>query len=124
MEATPENIKSIFPEFAAVSDSRIENFIEIASLSLSEKIWGSSYGTGLSYLTAHLIKRAGVGGGVQGGSSNPGVVSSEKVGELQRSYALPNFQGSSAEDSLLGTTSYGIEYLRLRRQILVTPMVT
>ena len=124
MEATAENIKDLFPEFSAVSDTRIENFIEIASLSLSEKVWGSSYGTGLSYLTAHLLKRAGAGGGVQGGSSNPGVVTSEKVGELQRSYALPNFSGGSAEDSLLATTSYGAEYLRLRRQILVTPMVT
>lgn len=124
MEATAENIKALFPEFSSVSDQRIENFIEIAKLSVAEKVWGSSFGTGVSYLTAHLLKRAGVGGGVQGGSSNPGVVSSEKVGELQRSYALPNFSGGSAEDALLATTSYGMEYLRLRRQILVTPMVT
>lgn len=124
MEATAENIKVLFPEFSSVSDQRIENFIEIAKLSVNEAVWKSSYGTGLSYLTAHLLKRAGAGGGVQGGSSNAGMVTSEKVGELQRSYALPNFSGGSAEDSLLATTSYGIEYLRLRRQILVTPMVT
>ena len=124
MEATAENIKSLFPEFSAVSDQRIDNFVEIAKLSVAEKVWGSSFGTGVSYLTAHLLKRAGVGGGVQGGTSNPGTVSSEKVGELQRSYALPNFSGGSAEDGLLSTTSYGIEYLRLRRQVLVTPMVT
>ena len=124
MEATAENIKALFPEFGSVTDQRIENFVEIARLSVSEKAWGSSYGTGLSYLTAHLLKRAGVGGGVQGGTSQAGVVTSEKVGELQRSYALPNFSGGSAEDSLLATTSYGMEYLRLRRQLLVTPMVT
>lgn len=123
MEATAENIKSIFPEFSGVSDTRIENFIEIAKLSLNEKVWGSSYGAGLSYLTAHLLKRSGPGGGVHGGTSSA-FVASERVGELQRSYALPNFQGASAEDVLLASTSYGIEYLRLRRQIVTTPMVT
>lgn len=124
MEATAENIKAIFPEFNAVANPRIESFIEIAKLSVAEKVWGNSYGVGVSYLVAHLLKRAGASSGVIGGSSNAGAVTSEKVGELQRSYALPNFSGGSAEDSLLATTSYGMEFLRLRRQILVTPMVT
>lgn len=123
MEATAANIKSLFPEFSVVSETRMESFIEMAKLSLSEKAWGSSYGAGVSYLTAHLLKRSGPGGGVQGGTSSA-FVSSERVGELQRSYAFPNFQGSSAEDAILATTSYGIEYLRLRRQVLTTPMVT
>lgn len=123
MEANASTVKSLFPEFSAVSDARIENFIEVAKLSVSEKSWKESYGVGVSYLTAHLLKRAGSGGGVQGGSSNAGVIASEKVGELQRTYAQTNVS-SSAEDSILATTSYGVEYLRLRRQLLITPMVT
>lgn len=123
MEANAATIKALFPEFSSVSDLRIEKFVEVAKLSVNEKSWKESYGVGVSYLTAHLLKRAGSGGGVQGGSSNAGVIASEKVGELQRTYAQPNVSGSG-NDAILATTSYGVEYLRLRRQLLITPMVT
>lgn len=122
--ADPTYVKALFPEFSAVSDVRMQALIDIANLSVNQKVWGSSYAPGIAYLVAHLLKRSGTATGVSGGSSQAGTVSSEKVGELQRSYAAPNLSGSSGEDALLSTTSYGIEYLRLRRQILITPMVT
>lgn len=122
--ADPTYIKALFPEFSTVNDVRIQALIDIANLSVSQKVWGSSYTPGIAYLVAHLLKRSGAAAGVSGSSSQAGTVSSEKVGELQRSYASPSMSGSSAEDALLSTTSYGIEYLRLRRQLLITPMVT
>lgn len=124
LAADPSYVKALFPEFSTVSDVRIQALIDIANLSVNQKVWGSSYAPGIAYLVAHLLKRSGAAAGVSGGSSQAGTVSSEKVGELQRSYATPSVSSASAEDALLATTSYGIEYLRLRRQILVTPMVT
>ena len=120
----PSYVKALFPEFSAVNDVRIQALLDIANLSVSQKVWGSAYAPGMAYLVAHLLKRSGAATGVSGGSSNAGTVSSEKVGELQRSYSAPGGSSSSGEDSLLSTTSYGMEYLRLRRQLLVTPMVT
>ena len=120
----PSYVKALFPEFSAVNDVRIQALLDIANLSVSQKVWGSAYAPGMAYLVAHLLKRSGAAIGVSGGSSNAGTVSSEKVGELPRSYSAPGGSGSSGEDAFLSTTSYGMEYLRLRRQLLVTPMVT
>lgn len=120
----PSYVKALFPEFSAVNDTRIQALLDIANLSVSQKVWGSAFAPGMAYLVAHLLKRSGVAAGVSGGNSNAGTISSEKVGELQRSYAAPAMSGSSSDDALLSTTSYGMEYLRLRRQLIVTPMVT
>ncbi len=117
-------IQMLFPEFAAVDPSRITAFIGIAQTSMSAGVWGNAYDSGLAYLTAHLLKKSGPGGGVQGGTSTAGPLTQEKVGELQRTYGTVDLGPMSASDSLLTTTAYGMEYLRLRRLIPTTPMVT
>jgi hypothetical protein len=117
-------IQMLFPEFSAVDPSRISAFIGIAQTSLSANVWGTAYDAGLAYLTAHLLKKSGPGGGVQGGSSTAGAITQERVGELSRSYGTVDLGPTSAADALLTTTSYGVEYLRLRRLIPTTPMVT
>lgn len=117
-------IQMLFPEFAAVNPTRIAAFIGMAQASVNAGVWGTSYDAGLSYLTAHLLKKSGPGGGVQGGTSTAGTVTQEKVGELSRSYSTVDLGPTSASDALLTTTAYGVEYLRLRRLIPTTPMVT
>ncbi len=117
-------IQMLFPEFAAVDPSRITAFLGIAQTSMNVAVWGNAYDPGLAYLTAHLLKKSGPGGGVQGGTSTAGPLTQERVGELSRSYGAVDLGSASAADALLATTSYGMEYLRLRRLIPTTPMVT
>ncbi len=117
-------IQMLFPEFSAVNPSRISAFIGIAQNSLNSNVWGTAYDAGLAYLTAHLLKKSGPGGGVQGGTSTAGPITQERVGELSRSYGTVDVGSNSSADALLATTSYGLEYLRLRRLIPTTPMVT
>jgi hypothetical protein len=117
-------IKALFPEFSGVDNTRITAFIGIAKTSMSEVVWGEAYDSGLAYLTAHLLKKSGPGGGVQGGSSTAGPLTQERVGELSRSYGTVDSGSISQGDALLTSTSYGVEYLRLRKLIPTTPMVT
>lgn len=105
----------MFPEFAAETDSRVDRFIDVAGLSVAEGPWGNMADTAKIYLTAHLLAMANRG---QSGASGP--VTGEKVGDLSRNYA----DMTSVFKNELAATPYGVEYLRLRRQVLVTPMVT
>lgn len=114
MSVLPADIKDLFPEFASVSDARIQLFIDQASLSVNASVWGNKADFGIQYLTAHLITVAN-----RGGSGAAGPITSEKVGDLQRSYA--NNVSASAHE--LGSTGYGMEFLRLRRSLFITPRV-
>jgi hypothetical protein len=117
-------IKNLFPEFSSVDAARIAAFIGIAQVSMNAGVWGTAYDAGLAYLTAHLLKKSGPGGGVQGGNSTAGPLTQERVGELSRSYGSVDLGSMSQGDALLASTAYGIEYLRLRKLIPTTPMVT
>lgn len=60
----------------------------------------------IAYLTAHMIHMSTRAGA-------PGSVASEKEGDLARNY------GSNIAPSLLGQTSYGLEYLRIKRMFII-----
>lgn len=113
MAVTPADIKTLFPEFAAESDARIQLLLDQALLSVNASVWGNKADFGIQYLTAHLLTVLNRGGG---GASGP--ITSEKVGDLQRSYA-----SSGAVTHELGSTGYGLEFLRLRRSLFITPRV-
>lgn len=113
MSVTPADIKELFPEFAATADARIQLFIDQSTLSVNTAVWGNKADFAIQYLTAHLLTVVNRGGG---GAAGP--ITSEKVGDLQRSYASG---GAVAHE--LGSTGYGMEFLRLRRSLHITPRV-
>lgn len=112
------------PEFYttdAAELARIDRFLARAAAQLSPTTWCTLYQEGVVNLTAHLLTLAARSAG--GGSSGVGSVSSERVGDLSRSY---QYQGATKRDSdrSLGSTVYGSEYLRLRAMVCVrTPLV-
>lgn len=108
-------VKELFPEFESEPDSRISILISIASKSVSEGVWGDLTDPATGYLTAHLLAMS-----KRGASGGSGPVTMEKVGELSRGYGQLSVDGNAE----LASTVYGAEYLRLRRMILVTPMIT
>lgn len=111
---TATDFKALFPEFSEESDTRIDLFIPIAQLSVNENVWGAMTDPATAFLTAHILSMAN-----RGGSGAAGPVTMEKVGDLQRGYG----DLGSTLKSELATTPYGLEYLRLRNQLLVTPML-
>jgi hypothetical protein len=111
---TPAEFKERFPEFSAVADPRVQMFLDDAALSVNVSLWGNKADLGIAYLAAHLLTMDNRGGN---GASGP--VTSEKVGDLQRSYAAP--QGTL--DPVYAATNYGIQFLRLRKSIMISPLV-
>ncbi|QHJ84905.1 MAG: hypothetical protein [Caudoviricetes sp.] len=115
-----------YPEFIKVSDSTIEYFLESSALVVSEKAWGKLYKLGLFAYTAHRLAVKGFlnigldGNPVFNNGENFKTVSSKTAGGLSISYTSQNVSTSNASDYDLASTSYGQEYLRLRR--LITPV--
>lgn len=64
----------------------------------------------IAYLAAHMLT-------ISTRHGNSGNVNSETEGSLSRSF------GGNLSDDVLGTTSYGVEFVRLRRSCIFNPRV-
>lgn len=121
---TKDKIKQAFsvicPELI-LTDEELEVYINLVSPMLSESAFGNMYITAFVYLMAHhivlrrLITQCGENGSTD--VSITGSVTSEKEGDLQRSYA------SRSVFDMLDKTYYGIEFKRLR-DMCVVPIAT
>lgn len=111
---TPTLIKSYFPEFASLSDGFIQLYIDQAVLSINTAVWLGKSELGVAYLTAHLLTLIN-----RGGNGQAGPLTQESVGDLSRSYGQVTIPNAN-EYSL---TVYGVEYLRLRKSLIISPMV-
>ena len=109
----------VAPELSAEDPARIDFFIEQASYYINRKFWLEKSNYAHALFTAHLMLVAGVTTG-SGGSSGAGLVSSEKVGDLQINYASPNNLSANS----YSTTKYGNLFEQLLRTINVSPIVS
>lgn len=105
--------KVVAIEFAAMTDDDITMFSNEAEIELSEKVFGSRYPRAVCLITAHLISMSKLNSA--SGAVNP--LKRTKVGDLEREYAV-SVEGQNDSFNL---TPYGKEFVRLRRQILMTP---
>lgn len=99
----------IAPEMSTVDPAKRARLISYASLQVGFKCTPEIKNLAIAYLTAHnytLSQRGGVGGNI----------TSEKEGDLARS-----FGGVVNDSSGLGSTSYGMEFLRLKKMFILTP---
>lgn len=109
MAATVAQVRAIAPEFATVSDSDVQAFLDDAALQLNASIWGAKRDLAHKYLAAHLL-----------GTARPdlamaaGPVQSESVGQVSRSYAV---QTSAQPGSQFDATRHGREYRRMVLQL-------
>jgi len=72
-------------------------------------VWGDREEIGQFYLTSHMLtmgQRKGRVGGISG----------ESTGSMSKSYG-----GVSSVNGSLDLTSYGIEFQRIRRQLVISP---
>jgi hypothetical protein len=107
---TAADIKTRFPEFANVVDSRIEFFITDAVNYLNESRAGRFYNKLLSLLVAHwLTLSAETETGLKRGR---GLVLSESQGEKSTSFG--SFAAKNLSEFYFQQTAYGTEFLIFR----------
>lgn len=114
-------IRIVGPEFAAVSDDTLSQYVEIVRPMVSRKQFGNLYKQGLAYLICHKLKMAGFGENPLGDLGAIGVgfaVGSVSEGGSSVSFGA-NQSSNLAADAELGLTAYGVQYLQLRRSVIV-----
>ena len=115
MAATAIQVQEKFPEFAQETEARIDVFLADALNDISPTEFGSDADNAQMLLAAHLLCTVG---NVDGSAAvEPGVVKKEKVGDVATEWAVASPSASSSEDESLKTTSYGREFLRIKRRI-------
>lgn len=111
MAVSVQNVTDWAPELATVDPAKVTQAIAYAGLYIKAAPFGERYDFAIILMTAHLLtmsNRRGTGGSA----------TQKKVGDMSVSYS----SGDLKEDSLRNT-SYGQEYLNLRKLNLVTPML-
>lgn len=108
-------------EFKSVADDVIEQWIEIVRPMVSKKQFGKLYEQGLAYLVCHKLKMAGMGENPLGELGTIGLgltVGSVSEGGSSVSFGA-NQSSSLAKDAELAMTVYGVQFLQLRRSVIV-----
>ena len=118
-----EVIRVIGTEFDSVPDSEIEKWIEILKPMVSKKRFGGLYKQAVAYLVCHKMKMAGNGTNPLGdelGNMNAIGFAVGSVSEGGSSISFGASQGSNlTKDAEFGLTAYGMQYLSIRRMVIV-----
>ncbi|MEQ4679863.1 DUF4054 domain-containing protein [Providencia rettgeri] len=112
-----------YKEFANVDKARIERALQDAENQISRKIWGKKFEQGRDALAAHLLYESGAL--TKSGHSNGKPVqsaTSKTAGGLSIGYSAPDAGFGSNHDGY-ASSSYGREYIRLRKLVGVHVMV-
>lgn len=100
----------------------VKTFLALYADQISKKRFGSSYQKALAYLTAHKLKMNGYGNSENGVIADSLRVSSYSEGETSISYTT-NQQTNLQVDAEYALTVYGLEFLTLRRNVII-PIVS
>lgn len=120
MEAI-EIIRLAGKEFAGIGNADLEKWIELTRPMVSRKQFGKLYEQALAYLVCHKLKMAGYGDNPLGelGAIGTGfAVGSVSEGGSSISFGA-NQASNLAADAELGLTNYGVQYLQIRRSVIV-----
>lgn len=110
---TLEYFGYIAPEYANIDCERFNALKDTACEFVSEKLFGTKTKYATALYIAHILKigdRKGISGDVV----------SERVGDVSRSYG--DYK-SSSNPSGLEDTSYGKQFLAVRRSVIKTPFI-
>lgn len=108
MAITWSDVTAIAPELSTVPVATQTAILAIVQRQVDDDAWGEFADDGRRYLAAHLASIRG----------NEGLVTSESLGAMSRSYALPpGILGS------LALSTYGAEYKRLTDLACAVPAI-
>lgn len=116
-----EIIRLVGTEFAGVKDEDLEKWIELVRPYASKKQFGKFYEQAVAYLACHKLKMAGNGESPLGELGTIGIgfaVGSVSEGGSSISFGA-NQASNLAADAELGLTVYGVQFLQLRRLVIV-----
>lgn len=105
-----------YPEFASVAPARIEGALQDAENQMSRKVWNKLYEQGFHALAAHLLYASGALSKTGGTGKPVQTVTSRSVGGISVGYSAPD-AGFGANHDGYASSSYGQEYLRLRKLV-------
>ena len=114
----PEYFRLLAPEFASVDDATVNSWLTMAGNLIAVGCLDAERAAMAQALyAAHLLSLTTRSG--QGGAAALGPVTSEEEGDLQRSYG-----GLKGGDTILGSTSYGQQYLDVTRACFGSAIMT
>lgn len=116
-----EMIRLVGEEFKGITDDVLEKWIEIVRPMVSRKQFGKLYEQAIAYLVCHKLKMAGFGENPLGELGTIGIgfaVGSVSEGGSSISFGA-NQSSNLAADAELGLTVYGVQYLQIRRSVIV-----
>ena len=122
-----EILRTIAPEFKAVSDEEAQKFLDLCAPLVSKSRFGKLYDQALALLAAHRMKLSGLGVSVIGGAAGAGGAAAG-VQRARGAAARVNVSFNPANintgtDSWYALTPYGLEFLNLRR-LLIMPITS
>ena len=104
-------------EFKEIPDDTVVQWLELTAPMASRKRFGKVYPQAVALLAAHRMKLAGFSSDTLGGQAGKAVngfgIASYSEGSTSISYNTANM--NAGDDSWYALTSYGMEYLNLRR---------
>lgn len=113
-----------YPEFSQVEESVINHFLKRSELLVNKKAWGKLYEQGLFAYTAHTLALKGYlnakdekGEHIFNNGESFKTVASKTAGGLSISYSSQGSTASTSDGDLCSTT-YGQEYLRLKKLVM------
>lgn len=118
-----EIIRLIGGEFKNISDDILKKWIEIVRPMVSKKQFGKLYEQAIALLVCHKLKMSGEGESPLGKLGTVGIglaIGSVSEGGSSVSFGA-NASSVLAKDAELGLTTYGVQYLSLRRMV-ITPI--
>lgn len=111
MEISAGQFLEAYPEFNCFDEPVIENELEFAGCNLNQCVFtGKKYDIAVKLLAAHSLFLRMDGNSLGQG----GIVTSDKVGDLQQNYATLTPKDG---DAYWSQSQYGLKYLQLRGTI-------
>ena len=118
MSKTLQIVRLVATEFDDLSDETIEGWIDLTKPLISQKVFGKLYEQALALLTAHRLKMSGYGDGQLGTVGDSLRVNSYSEGETSIGFSV-NQQTNLLADAELALTPYGLQFLSLRRLVVI-----
>ena len=113
-----EIFRLIATEFKTVPDESLEKWLELTAPYISKRRFGRLYDQALALPTAHRMKMAGYGDSSYGTVGDTLRVGSFSEGETSIGFTT-NQATNLLADGELALTPYGLEYLSLRRMVII-----
>lgn len=118
MSKTLQIVRLVATEFEDLSDETVEMWIDLTKPLISKKVFGKLYEQALALLTAHRLKMSGYGDSQLGTVGDSLRVGSYSEGETSIGFTVSQ-QTNLLADAELALTPYGLQFLSLRRLVII-----